>query len=69
MVYKLREQLTDPRAVGPCDHAPVDGLVVTSAETDTNGGTDNALGGGDGQGKTCSHDDCDGGTELHAETT
>lgn len=29
----------DPRAVRPSDHAPVDSLVVTRAETDADGGT------------------------------
>lgn len=39
----------DPTTVDPADHAPVDRAPGTGAETDTNDGTSDALGGGDGK--------------------
>jgi hypothetical protein len=36
----------EPSTVDPGNHAPVDGLVVSGAETDTDGGTSDALSGG-----------------------
>lgn len=50
----------DPASIDPENHSPVDRLDITCAKTNTNGGTDNALGGGDGQGETGSQDDGDG---------
>ena len=42
-------QSDDPSHVDPRNHAPVDRPPGTGAETDTNGGTSDALSGGDGQ--------------------
>jgi hypothetical protein len=58
-----------PSRVTPCDHAPVESLVVTVAKSDTHGGSDNALSGRDGKGKAGGHDDSDSGSELHGEST
>lgn len=42
----------DPSKIDPGDHAPVDSTPVTVAETNTDNGTSDTLGGGDG--KLCS---------------
>lgn len=39
----------DPTKVDPDNHAPVDRAPVAVAETDTDNGTSDALGGGDGK--------------------
>lgn len=39
----------DPAEVDPPDHTPVDGPPGAGAQTDTDGGTANALSGGDGK--------------------
>ena len=39
----------DPAHVNPSDHAPVDRAPCTRAETDTDGGTGDTLGGGHGE--------------------
>lgn len=39
----------DPAHVDPGDHAPVDGSPGTGAQTNTDGSTSDALGGGDGE--------------------
>lgn len=59
----------DPASVTPDDHAPVEGLEVTVAESDTHGSTDDTLGCGDGNSETGGHDDSNSGAKLHGETT
>jgi hypothetical protein len=39
----------NPTHVDPGNHAPVNGAPGTGAKTDTDGGTGDALGGGDGE--------------------
>lgn len=59
----------DPAGVAPGNHAPVESPDITVAESDTHDGTDDALGSGDGKGKTGGHDDGNSSAELHRETT
>lgn len=59
----------EPSAVRPRHHAPVDGLVVTSAETDADGRTDDTLGSRHRERETSSHDNGQRGAKFHAETT
>jgi hypothetical protein len=59
----------NPSKVTPGNHSPVDGLDGSVTQTDGDNGTDNALGGGDGQVETGGHDGGDGGAKLHGETS
>lgn len=59
----------EPTGVAPSNHSPVDGPEITVAKSDTNDGTDNALSGGNWNGETGGHNNSDGGSELHGETT
>lgn len=59
----------EPAEVDPADHAPVDGAPGARAETDTDGGTSDALGGRDGKLEAGGKDDSDGRAKLHGETT
>ena len=54
-------QCDEPGTIRPSDHTPIDSLVVTGAEANTNGGTDDALGGRDWQGEAGGHNDNEGG--------
>lgn len=51
------------------DPLPVDGAEAAVAETDTNGGTSDAHGGGDGELVLGEDKDGDGGTHLHGGAT
>lgn len=48
---------------------PVDSLDAAVAETDTNGGTSDTHGGGDGELVLREDEDSDGSTHLHGRTT
>jgi hypothetical protein len=58
----------DPREDKEADTLPVDGLDGAVAETDTNGSTSNAHGGGDGQGVLREDEDGERGTHFHGAT-
>jgi hypothetical protein len=59
----------DPTGEDEADLLPVDSLEVKVAEGNTNRGTSQTLGSGDGESETRSEENGDGGAELHAETT
>ena len=58
-----------PAHVDPGDHAPVDSPPGAITEADTNRGASDTLCRADRKRKLSRHDDGDGGTELHRETT
>lgn len=66
---RSRWQGDEPTAVGPGDHSPVDSPPLSRAETNTDSSTDDALGGGDGEGKTGGEHNGDSSSQLHRETT
>ena len=59
----------EPTHVDPCNHAPVDGPPSTVTQTNTDGGTSNALRGRDGKSKLRGHDNSHCSTKLHGKTT
>jgi hypothetical protein len=59
----------DPGEDQEADSRPVDGLVGTVAQTDTDGGTSDAHGRRDGQLELREEQDGDGGTHLHGRAT
>ena len=59
----------DPGDQQEGDSLEVDGLEGAVAETDADGGTGDAHGGGDGEGVLREDQDGDGGTHLHGATT
>jgi len=59
----------DPAHVDPGDHAPVDRPPGTVAETNTDSGTGDTLGGRNRELELGGHDDCNCRTKLHCETT
>lgn len=56
----------DPGSNEQADTLPVDSLVGTVAEADTDGSAGDAHGGRDGEGELREDEDGDGGTHLHA---
>lgn len=64
-----RWQSDDPAGIRPGNHPPVDSLDVARAQTDTDGGADDALGRGHRQRQTGGQHHGQRGTKLHAETT
>jgi hypothetical protein len=58
----------DPREDEETDSLPVDGLDGAIAETDTDGGTGDAHGGGDGEGVLRKDEDGKRGTHFHGAT-
>lgn len=53
----------------PCNSLPVDCLGVTVAKSNTDGGTSDAHGGGDGETVLGSENDGNGGSKFHREST
>lgn len=62
-------QGNDPAHVDPGDHTPVDRPPGTVAETNTDSGTGDTLGGGNRQLELSRHDDGNCRPQLHGETT
>jgi hypothetical protein len=58
----------DPREDKETDSLPVDGLEGTVAETDSDGGTSDAHGGGDGERVLREDQDGESGTHFHGAT-